>query len=417
MSFLSNHSGNIRFWLKIYLFIGVAALCLAVLLYSNHVIKRMEEQSAATTQLFSRFIANVVLQVQDKGKRDLLQSVLGEIELPIILTDADGRPLAWHRVGIAEASDEEFEALLAVDPADPPPGKIKSLIELVQKFDAANPPIPVSLDPAGSVQGYVHFGASRLQQELRLMPLIQLGIFLVFMAVGLQGFRYLKLSEERSIWVGMAKETAHQLGTPLSALLGWTQILKDKLAEGRTDGILDSIREMEEDLKRLSKVTDRFSKIGSRPELVRIDLSPIIERTVAYFHKRLPRLKADSTITVESERVPPVRANEELIEWVLENLLKNGLDALGEKGGSIQVKTGYNSARRMVEIFVKDTGRGVPAALKERIFSPGFTTKKRGWGLGLALTRRIVEEYHGGRIWIDSSQPGEGSLFKIAFPV
>jgi hypothetical protein len=413
MSFLSNHSRNIRFWLKIYLFIGVAVLFLAVLLYSNHVIKSMEEQSAATTRLFSRFIANIVLQVQDEGKRDLLQSVLDEIMLPIVLTDADGRPLAWHRVGIAEASDEEFEALIAVDPANPPPGKIKSLVDLTKKFDAANPPIPVSLAPSGSVQGYVHFGASKLQRELRLMPLIQLGIFLVFMAVGLQGFRYLKLSEERSIWVGMAKETAHQLGTPLSALLGWTQILKDKAAEGRADEIPNSIREMEEDLKRLSKVTDRFSKIGSRPELVQIDLAPIIERTVLYFHKRLPRLKADSTISIESERIPPVRANEELIEWVLENLLKNGLDALGEKGGSIQVRTGYNSSRRMVEIFVKDTGRGVPAALKEQIFSPGFTTKKRGWGLGLALTRRIVEEYHGGEIRLLESKPGRGSTFVI----
>jgi len=413
MNFLSYHSGNIRFWLKTYLYIGVAVLFLAVLLYSNHVINRMEEQSAATTQLFSRFIANVVLQVQDEGKRDLLQSVLGEIKLPIIFTDADGRPLAWHRVGIEEASDEEFGALLAVDPANPPPGKIKSLVELVEKFDAANSPIPITLDPAGAVQGYVHFGASRLQKELRLMPFIQLGIFLVFMAVGFQVFRHLKLSEERSIWVGMAKETAHQLGTPMSALLGWTQILKDHVAERKIDQIPDSIREMEEDLKRLNKVTDRFSKIGSRPELVEIDLQPIIERTVAYFHKRLPRLKANSTISIESSRIPPVRANEELIEWVLENLFKNGLDALGEKSGSIQVKTGYNSSKRRVEIFVKDTGRGVPAALRERIFSPGFTTKKRGWGLGLALTRRIVEEYHGGEIKILESKPSKGTTFVI----
>ena len=185
------------------------------------------------------------------------------------------------------------------------------------------------------------------------------------------------------------------------------------MAERKIDQIPDSIREMEEDLKRLSKVTDRFSKIGSRPELEEIDLQPIIERTVAYFQKRLPRLKADSTISIESSRIPPVRANEELIEWVLENLFKNGLDALGEKGGSIQVKTGYNSSKRRVEIFVKDTGRGVPAALRERIFSPGFTTKKRGWGLGLALTRRIVEEYHGGEIKLLDSKPGKGATFVI----
>jgi hypothetical protein len=416
MNLFSNYKGNIRFWLKSYLFIGVAVLFLAALLYSNRVIKRMEEQSEATTRLFSRFIAGVVLQVQDTGKRTILQEVLQEIMLPIIFTDADGRPLAWHRVGIAEASDEEFDALLSIDPQNPPPGKIKELVELAKKFDAANSPIPVRLGATETVQGYVHFGPSKLQRELRLMPVIQLLIFLVFMGAGLQGFRYLKLSEERSIWVGMAKETAHQLGTPLSALLGWVQILKDNLKEKKHEELPSSLGEMEEDLKRLSKVTDRFSKIGARPELSVIELSPVIERTVAYFHRRLPRIKANSTISVELVKIPPVRANEELMEWVLENLLKNGLDALGDGGGQIQIRTKHNPSKRNVEIFVKDTGKGVPAAFKDRIFSPGFTTKKRGWGLGLALTRRIVEEYHGGELKLLESRTGRGTTFVIRLP-
>jgi len=416
MNLFSNYKGNIRFWLKSYLFIGVAVLFLAALLYSNRVIHRMEEQSEATTRLFSRFIAGVMLQVQDTGKRTLLQEVLQEIKLPIIFTDADGRPLAWHRVGIAEASDEEFATLLSIDPDNPPPGKIKRLVELAKKFDAMNPPIPVRLGATETIQGYVHFGPSKLQRELRLMPLIQLLIFLVFMGAGLQGFRYLKLSEERSIWVGMAKETAHQLGTPLSALLGWVQILKDHVSQKKYEELPSSIAEMEEDLKRLSKVTDRFSKIGARPELADTELSPVIERTVAYFHRRLPRIKANSTITVDLGDTPPVRANAELIEWVLENLLKNGLDALGDRGGHIGIRTRYNAARRQVEIFVKDTGKGVPAAFKERIFSPGFTTKKRGWGLGLALTRRIVVEYHGGELRLLESRSGRGTTFVVRLP-
>jgi signal transduction histidine kinase len=416
MNLFSNYKGNIRFWLKSYLFIGVAVLFLAALLYSNRVIQRMEEQSEATTRLFSRFIAGVVLQVQDTGKRSLLQEVLQEIKLPIIFTDADGRPLAWHRVGIPEASDEEFDTLLSIDPKDPPPGKIKQLVDLINKFDEANSPIPVRLDASGTVQGYVHFGPSRLQRELRLMPLIQLMIFLVFMGAGLQGFRYLKLSEERSIWVGMAKETAHQLGTPLSALLGWVQILKDNVTAKKYEELPSSLGEMEEDLKRLSKVTDRFSKIGARPELLDIELSPIIERTVAYFHRRLPSIKANSTISVDLDKTPPVRANEELIEWVMENLLKNGLDALGEGGGRIEVHTRHNPTKRQAEIFVKDTGKGVPTAFKDRIFSPGFTTKKRGWGLGLALTRRIVEEYHGGELKLLESKAGRGTTFVVRLP-
>jgi signal transduction histidine kinase len=417
MGLFSDYRGNIRFWLKSYLFIGVALLILMVFLYTNRLIGRMEEQSRATTRLFSRFIAEVVLQVEDPGKRDILREVLAETKLPIILSDADGRPLVWTaRVGVPEAADEEFESLFSIDPENPPPGKFQELIELMRRFDAKNPPIPVRLGPSGEIQAYVHFGASQLESELRLMPFIQLALFLVFMGAGLQGFRYLKLSEQRSIWVGMAKETAHQLGTPLSALLGWTQLLKDEAREGKTEKIAESVSEMEEDLKRLSKVTERFSKIGSKPEFENVSVADVLDHTVSYFHKRLPTLKAESTLNVVYEETPLIRGNTELLEWVFENLIKNGLDALGDKGGTIEIRTAFDSGRRMVEIYVKDTGRGIPPSLRPRIFNPGFTTKKRGWGLGLALTRRIVEEHHGGEIKLHESQMGKGSTFLVRFP-
>ncbi len=417
MGLFSDYRGNIRFWLKSYLFLGVALLILLVLLYTNRVIHRMEEQSQATTRLFSRFIAEVVLQVDDVGKENILQDVLAEIKLPVILADAEGRPFVWHRVGIPEPADDEFASLFTIDPDNPPPGPISDVIKLMRKYDDANDPIPVRLGPDGVIQAYVHFGPTKLQNELRLIPFIQLALFLVFMAVGLQGFRYLKLSEQRSIWVGMAKETAHQLGTPLSALLGWTQLIKDQVGEGRTDAIATSVEEMEEDLKRLSKVTERFSKIGSRPELNNVSIADVLDRTVNYFHRRLPTLKADSTLTLEFEEIPLIRGNAELLEWVFENLIKNGLDALGDKGGTIEIRTIYDSGRKKVDVFVKDSGKGVPASHRDRIFSPGFTTKKRGWGLGLALTRRIVEEYHGGELKLAESQPGKGSTFLVRFPI
>jgi NtrC-family two-component system sensor histidine kinase KinB len=416
MGYLSDYKGNTRFWLKSYLFIGAVILILAAFLYSNHVIRRMQEQSQATTRLFSRFIAEVVLQAGDSGKRAVLQDVLQEIQLPVILTDAEGRPIAWHRVGIPAPADEEFEKLLAVDPANPPPGKIANLIKLAKKFDGKNAPIPIRISEGALVQGYIHFGSSRLQREVRLIPVIQVIIFLAFMAAGLQGFRYLKLSEQRSIYVGMAKETAHQLGTPLSALLGWKQLIKDRLAERDVDGIRSAVDELEEDLRRLEKITERFSKIGSQPKLNLIELTPILEETVRYFHKRLPRLKADSIITLNVEETPPIRGNGELLEWVFENLLKNSIDALGEKGGSIEIAAKWNEALQCADVTVKDTGRGIPSAHRQQIFSPGFTTKKRGWGLGLALTKRIVEEYHRGTLKLVESQSGKGTVFLVRLP-
>jgi two-component sensor histidine kinase len=413
---LSNYRGNIRFWLKAYVFVGVGLLAGGILLYTNHVVSRMEHQSEATTRLFSAFVAEVVFGVQDSSKRSMLREIILEIDHPIVLTDVEGRPLVWHRVGIPEAPDEDWALLQNVDPENPPAGYIADVIALYKQYDEQNEPIPIWLSGSDQIAAYVHFGPPRLQRELQLVPFILLGMFLVFMFVGLQGFRYLKVSEQRSIWVGLAKETAHQLGTPLSALLGWTQLLKDQIAERRDEDAAVSVGEMEEDLKRLSKVTERFSKIGARPELKRIDLSPVLDRTVKYFHRRLPRLKADSTISLDDGDTPPINANEELLEWVFENLIKNGLDARGEKGGKIAIRTQHDAARRRVDILVSDTGKGVPAALRQRIFSPGFTTKKRGWGLGLALTRRIVEEYHGGELRLIESNPGEGSTFLVRLP-
>jgi len=414
---LKNYRGNLRFWLKSYMLIGVAVLTLAIFLYTNRVIGRMEEQSAATTRLFSKFIAEVVFEAQDPGKRGVLQATIREIRLPIILTDVEGRPFAWHRVGIPEPADEDFDALLTMDPNDPPPGKITDLVEMVRKFDTSNTPAEIRSGAEGVLQGYVHFGASQLQRELRLMPFIQLVLVLIFMGVAFQGLRTLKLSEQRSIWVGMAKETAHQLGTPLSALLGWIQLLKDQAKAGKVDDMTTSVSEMEEDLKRLSKVTDRFSKIGSEPELKSINISEVLDRTVRYFHRRLPRLKADSTISLDMDEAPFVNGNEELLEWVFENLIKNGLDALGEKGGAIKIRSRYDAKQGRVDVFVEDTGKGVPPALRQQIFSPGFTTKMRGWGLGLALTRRIVEDYHGGELRLLASQVGSGSTFRVGIPV
>lgn len=417
MGLFSDYKGNVRFWLKSYLFSGVIILTLIAFLYSNRVISRMQEQSEATTRLFSRFIAEVVLQVGDAGKASVLREVLAEIKLPVIFTDTAGRPLIWHRVGVPEPKDEDFPRLLAIDPSNPPPGDIARVIELAKNFDARNEPIPVRVGEDGLVQGYIHFGSSMLQRELRLMPIALLVVFLLFMAAGFQGFRYLKLSEQRSIYVGMAKETAHQLGTPLSALLGWTQLLRDHIDSQDLPSIGSTLDEMEDDLMRLGKVTERFSKIGSRPELKLVEITPILEKTVRYFHKRLPSLKTESVITLDIEETPAIRGNSELLEWVFENLVKNSIDALGEGGGRIEISSSFNEAKRSVDITVRDTGKGITAAQRQQIFSPGFTTKKRGWGLGLALTKRIVEEYHSGDLRLVESNPGKGAIFLVRLPV
>ncbi|HEX5132276.1 MAG TPA: HAMP domain-containing sensor histidine kinase [Candidatus Krumholzibacteria bacterium] len=403
---------NIRFWLKGYLFLGVAVLTLAMLLYSNHLIARMRDNSEATSRLFSRYLENVIFEVADDGSLANLRTVLQESDLPIIITIFEGKPILWTGVPVDERTDEDFDMLVNMDVDNPPTPKLRKLVALYREYDRQNAPIPIQVVGAGNVPtGWVHYGPSPLQRELRYMPFVLLGVFLVFMAVAIQGLRYLKLSEQRSIWVGLAKETAHQLGTPMSAMLGWVQLIRDRAVEKRYDDIRGYVDEMEVDLARLNKVTERFSKIGAIPELEDIELERVLQRTVAYFEKRLPTLRANSGIKLACEPGLRVRGNDELLEWVFENLIKNAIDALGEPGGTISI-----DARRVasdVEVLVRDTGRGIPGALKDQIFHPGFSTKRRGWGLGLTLTRRIVEEYHGGSIRLVDSRPGKGTTFSV----
>jgi len=306
--------------------------------------------------------------------------------------------------------------LMNMDVNNPPTPKLKKLVDLYRDFDETNTPIPIQVVGAGNTDSYVHFGPSALQRELRYMPFVLLGIFLIFMAVAIQGLRYLKLSEQKSIWVGMARETAHQLGTPLSAMLGWVQVLKDHATERGDAAMTGYVGEMEIDLARLNKISERFSKIGSTPELVVVDMKPALERTVTYFHKRLPTLKSTSTLGLACEGDVRVRGNEELLEWVFENLVKNAIDALGESGGRIDIVARHLGSEKMVEVSVRDTGRGIPGALRDLVFRPGFTTKRRGWGLGLALARRIVEEYHGGTIRLAESRAGKGTTFVVRLP-
>jgi len=409
-------SGNLRFWLKGYLFLGVAVLILAMLLYSNHLISRMRVNAEATSRLFSRYMSNVLFEVADDGSLAQLRTVVQESDLPIIITVLGGKPILWHNVPVDPRTEEDLNLLMTMDPNHPPTPKLTKLVKLYRQYDHLNKPIPIQVVGANNTDSYVHFGPSALQRELRYMPFVFLAIFLVFMFVAIQGLRYLKLSEQRSIWVGMARETAHQLGTPLSAMLGWVHVIKDHASERGDTETVGYVGEMEVDIGRLQKITERFSKIGATPELIVVDLRPALERTVAYFLKRLPTLNSTSTLSLSCEGDVRVRGNEELLEWVFENLVKNAIDALGEGGGKIEIAAHHSASEPFVEVTVRDTGRGIPGALRDMVFRPGFTTKRRGWGLGLALARRIVEEYHEGTIRLVESKAGKGTTFLVRLP-
>jgi signal transduction histidine kinase len=266
--------------------------------------------------------------------------------------------------------------------------------------------------PEVGLKQQVHYGESQMVRELRWYPYIQFLFVGLFILVGYLGFSYVRRSEQSSLWVGMAKEAAHQLGTPISSLMGWTEILRSD-AIG-VDQRRDAVDEVEKDVERLKRVASRFSDIGSMPRLSVESLESVVGSTVDYMQRRLPRKGKDVQLVVDMEPGLKVPLNPELFEWVVENLLKNALDALEGGEGRIEVR-----ARRegeQVHVDVEDTGKGIDRREWKFIFRPGFSTKTRGWGLGLSLAKRIVEDYHGGELILLQSRPGHGSTFRISIP-
>lgn len=284
--------------------------------------------------------------------------------------------------------------------ADRPDLLRKRLSEMADQ----NRPIRIDYDRwSGEHYHLIFYGRSSLLKSLVWFPYIQICVITIFILLGFIAFRSTKRDEQNRVWIGLAKETAHQLGTPTSSLLGWIEYLRSQ------DVDPTAVEEMNKDLTHLMKIVDRFSKIGSETPLTPANINETVGESVMYFRKRIPR---NVTLDYNGLAIAPLWANINgaLFEWVVENLMKNSLDAL-QGHGAITVTVSSDDKNVMVD--VRDTGKGIPKANWKRIFEPGFTTKTRGWGLGLSLSRRIIEEYHQGRIAVVESEIGKGTTIRI----
>jgi signal transduction histidine kinase len=275
---------------------------------------------------------------------------------------------------------------------------------LLQKMRNQNPPIEIIIEE--NKKNYCYYTDSLILKRLTLYPYIQLFIIIVFVIVSYFAFSSSRKAEQNKVWVGLSRETAHQLGTPTSSLMAWVEILK----EGEVDKSL--VEELEKDVKRLEIITERFSNIGSQPLLQVSNIVPVIENVRAYMQNRVPGSVQLLFDYPESEILIPFNSN--LFAWVIENIVKNAIDATGTSG-IIQIKIVKSKAG--VSIDIKDNGKGIVRKDIKRVFKPGFTTKSRGWGLGLSLAHRIIEEYHNGKIFVSHSEPGKGTTFRIILPL
>jgi signal transduction histidine kinase len=391
------------------------ALSGASLLFSSRLARSLEQRTATFTNLFARFAAGATMAAsQDEEAHRLFRRFMDNVTFPIILTDRRGVPWTAKGTGVS-VDDLYYDEFATTDPANPPPGPIATLIRQAYEMDLERTPIPMINPENGEVWGYIHYGESSLVTQLRLMPVFQILVAGALVAFGYFGIRSVRESERRSIWVGMAKETAHQLGTPISSMMGWVDLLDASAPPGDTE-TRGTLQEMRTDLARLTQVARRFERIGSAPMLEPLDVNEVVEGVAAYLRRRLPTRSRTVEIVTKLGDVAPVRGDRELISWTVENLLKNSIDAILRSGTGTLVLVSTAPAPSGVRIHFEDDGPGIPEAVQGRIFEPGFTTKKRGWGLGLALARRIVEEYHGGRIRLLRSTPGVRTVFAVTLP-
>lgn len=370
-----------------YILIAVAALIAAAsLIISNSLVEDLKNEEVKKMQVWAEAM-NSLNKADEHTDLALVLSVLnGNTTIPVVVTDSNGA-ITLHR-NIEFNSDVDSLAVL---------------MQMVADMRLQNQKIRVDLGTEeGSDYLEVCYSESLILKQLAYYPYVQLLVVLLFFTICFIAILSSKRAEQNRVWVGLSKETAHQLGTPISSLMAWTAVLKEKYP---ADELLP---EMERDVARLQRVAERFSKIGSLPEPVAEDVVEVVDRAVEYVKRRSP---AQVLYTANYPKRPLlVRMNAPLIEWVVENLCRNAVDAMNGEG-SVTIAIQQNENRVFVEI--SDTGKGIPKSKHKRVFEPGYTTKKRGWGLGLSLAKRIVEQYHKGRIFVKQSAPGKGTTFRI----
>lgn len=403
-------------FLTAYFFLLAVIIVTAFLIYTQLYVVQPMRQEARRMGEFYAFMHSVATldTIEVKGfYKDVIFDTILNPNFPVVITDEQGIPRHWKAIGIP------FD--------DHSPETLGKIIEKAYALDRENDPLPYEYP--GSEWGpdkkpvkklpeiwELHWGASALEKRLNWLPWVAFGVTIVFTGGGYLGFQYIKNREQRSIWVGMARETAHQLGTPLSSLYGWLALLKDELdAEGDKESsqrLKNILEEMDRDTIRLDKIASRFSLIGSTPELRLDQVRDVVAETAGYLRARLPE---NVQIVEELDDVPVIPLNRELLGWAFENLFRNAADAMEGREGRIDVSSRVEEHRVVIE--VRDTGKGMSSHMFKQVFLPGTSTKKRGWGLGLAFVKRIVEDYHSGKVYIKESAPGQGTTFVVLLPL
>jgi anti-sigma regulatory factor (Ser/Thr protein kinase) len=371
---------------KVILAVSGGIILLITLYYSNFLANSLMKNEQKNAKLYINALEYTLNDKKLNNDHQGYQDIIDNFALPAIMEYEDGSREAWN------FNDDKV------------PIRDKDFIDKKIKEFYADGKQPLT---GQNTAGKVYYFHSKLVTYIKYYPLVQILLIGSYIGLGYFLFNSSRRAEQNRVWAGMAKETAHQLGTPISAMLGWMSYLREISADSPAH--LDVVNELEKDIDRLNLVADRFSKIGSLPELTSLPIRQVLDEVVEYMKRRSPRQVVFETSLSDDV----VKVNDHLFQWVVENILRNALDALDGKG-TIRIST-YTDLQD-VAIDITDTGKGIPSSKFKTVFQPGFSTKQRGWGLGLSLAKRIIEDYHSGKIFVKSSKINEGTTFTIKLP-
>lgn len=372
---------------KILLVLAAIIIAVASLVVSQYLVRDLSEEERNKMGVWAEAM-HALNQADENTDLGLVLKVIDENNtIPVVVLDNENNALIFRNVKVEGANYEDSMAYLSV---------------LGKRMKANDQFITITGDTPEGTQ-YVCYDDSVMIKRLSMWPYVQLGIVMIFVVIAIFALLTSKRAEQNKVWVGLSKETAHQLGTPISSLMAWTEVLKETYPDD------ELLPEMDKDVKRLQLIADRFSKIGSLPEPVPSSLNEVMDHVIDYMDRRTSKKVEMVKDFPDEDIIVPINAS--LFEWVIENLSKNAVDAMGAEGGRITLHVEENAQKAIIE--VSDTGKGIRKKDVSNVFRPGFTTKKRGWGLGLSLAKRIVEEYHHGKIFVKNSELGKGTTFRI----
>jgi len=420
--------------IKLILVFLLITLGIGSVIYNQYLVTKIIEQERASVELWTEGVEFTSKPVSEQPGAMLLEaiSILRQIQdvpdsVIALLEEAESAGsstdfvreeiILQDRFKIPTLVLDESDFIIAyrnIDTTRIEDEKLRE--ELIREFKSLNEPFKFSIgDEFRQLDQFVYYGESPTVQMLRYFPYIQILLLGLLLGIGYTTYRSITRSEQSNLWVGMAKEAAHQLGTPISSLYGWLQLLKDEYRY--EESAVNIANEIEKDVQRLRGVAERFGKIGSEPELRKMDIEPILDQVAAYMERRLPRLSKSIEVRKDLKAKALVKINPELFQWAIENLVKNAMDSLKEKenGGYISISSKVQEGEVIIDI--EDSGRGIEIQNVKNIFKPGFSTKKRGWGLGLSLTKRIIEEYHKGSIFVLRSELDEGTTMRVTMTI